>query len=67
MTCECFGTWKIKWLHLQEPRDAGQAAGWGERPRFLHGVFPGGDGRDTCNKGKNLPKYAIFDLNSEPV
>lgn len=61
MTCECFGVWKRKWLHLQEPGDAGQAAGRGECSRFLHGVSPGGGGRDTCTKGKDLSKYATFD------
>lgn len=67
MTCECFGVWKIKWLHLQEPGDADQAAGWRERPRFLHGDSHGGGGRDTRDKGKDSPKNATSDLNSQPV
>lgn len=52
MTCRCFGVSESKWLRLQEPGDAGQAARWRERSRFLLGDSPGGGGRDTCTKGK---------------
>lgn len=61
MTCECFGVRKRTWLHLQEPGDAGQAAGWRQCPRFLHGDSSGGAGSSTCNQGK----YATFDCTKE--
>lgn len=56
-----FGVWKIKWLHLQEPGGAGQAAGWGECQRFLHGDSPSGGGRGTWSKGEDSAKYSNFD------
>lgn len=61
MTCECFGVWNRTWLHLQEPGDAGQAAGWGQRQRFLHGDSSSGAGSSACTKGK----YATFDCTKE--
>lgn len=48
-------------LHLQEPGDAGQATGWGQCRRFLHGDSSSGAGSSTCTKGK----YATFDCTKE--